>query len=68
MRTRPMPVIDAPWSIVSLIVEPQPQLLMYILSMKSFYRKLGRGKIVVITDRKTLPRIRAGFKPAFSGY
>ncbi len=47
--------------------QPQPQLLMYILSMKSFYRKLGRGKIVVITDRKTLPRIQPVLNRHFPG-
>lgn len=62
-----MPVIDAPWSIVTLIVAPKPQLLMYILSMKSFYPKLGRGKIVVITDQKTLPRIQTVLNGHFPG-
>ncbi len=53
-RTPPMPVVDAPWSIVSLLGKPTPDILMYILSMKSFYRRLGKGKIIVITDDETL--------------
>jgi hypothetical protein len=67
MRTGPMPVIEAPWSVVSLIVEPRPQLSMYILSMKSFYRKLGRGRIVVLTDKKTHPRIEGPLSRHFPG-
>ncbi len=52
--TPPMPVIDAAWSIVSLLGKPQPDILMYVLSMKSVYRKIGKGKIIVIADHDTL--------------
>lgn len=66
-KTPPIPVIDAPWSIVSLLGKPQPDILMYILAMKSFYRKLGKGKIIVITDRDTLNRARRALEPHFPG-
>jgi hypothetical protein len=49
--TSPMPVVDAPWSIVSMVAKPD--IMMYLLSMKSFYRKLRRGKLIAIIDRDT---------------
>src|SRR3974390_3102678 len=51
--TQPMPVIDAPWSIISMVSNADVQ--MYLLSLKSFYPKIGRGKIVAIIDRD-MPR------------
>lgn len=49
LDTPPMPVIDAPWSIVSMVSDSYVQ--MYILAVKSFYARLGRGRIVAIVDR-----------------
>jgi hypothetical protein len=49
LDTRPMPVVDAPWSIVSMVSNNDVQ--MYLLSLKSFYRRIKRGKIIAIVDR-----------------
>jgi len=49
MTTPPMPVVDAPWAIISMVSNSDVQ--MYILAMKSFYRQLGKGKIIAIVDR-----------------
>lgn len=50
-ETPPIRVIDAPWSIVSM-VSPK-HIPMYLLSIKAFYRRIGRGKVVAIIDRDT---------------
>ncbi len=44
-----MPVKDAPWTIVSMVSNKDIQ--MYLLAMKSFYARIGRGKIVAIVNR-----------------
>jgi hypothetical protein len=44
-----MPVVPAPLSIVSMISNDDVQ--MYVLSMKSCYRRIGKGQLVVIVDR-----------------
>src|SRR5689334_9828782 len=49
LQTPPMPVVDAPWSIISMVSKSDVQ--MYLLSLKSFYTYIGRGKIVAIIDR-----------------
>ena len=58
-KTLPMPVVRAPWSVVTLLGKPNPDILMFILSMKSFYRRLGSGKVIVITDQETLAKHRS---------
>lgn len=50
-KTLPMPVIDAPLSIVSMV--GKSDVLMYVLSMKALYRKLGKGKLVAIIAQDT---------------
>jgi hypothetical protein len=49
LETPPMPVVDAPLSIVSMVANGDVQ--MYLLAMKSFYRHVRRGKLVAIVDR-----------------
>ena len=66
-ETPPMPVIDAPWSIVSLLGRPNPDIFMFILSMKSFYRRLGKGKIIIITDPETLTKHQRTLERHFPG-
>lgn len=51
--TPPLAVIAAPWTIVSMVAKGDAQ--MYLISMKAFYRRLGRGKLVAIIDRD-MPR------------
>ena len=52
LATPPMPVVEAPLTIVSM-VSPS-DVPMYVLSMKAFYRRVGRGRIVAIIAR-TMP-------------
>lgn len=49
LETTPIEVVDADWSIISMVSNADVQ--MYILSIKSFYARIGRGKIVAIVDR-----------------
>ena len=49
LETPPMPVVPGPLCVVSMVSNSDVQ--MYLLSMKSFYRKLGRGQLVVVVDR-----------------
>jgi hypothetical protein len=42
-------MVDAPWSIISMVSNSDVQ--MYLISIKSFYARIGRGKIVAIIDR-----------------
>jgi len=52
MDTPPMPVVDAPWTIVSLFYKCDAQTLqMFLLAIKSLYARLKRGKIVLIVER-----------------
>lgn len=49
LDTPPLPYQEAPLTIVSMVTGYDVQ--MYILAMKSLYRRLRRGKIVVVADR-----------------
>src|ERR1700757_3983273 len=49
LDTPPINVEAAPWCIVSMVANADVP--MYLLSLKSFYPKLGRGKIAAIVDR-----------------
>lgn len=49
LKTGPVPVVDAPWAIVSMVAKGDVR--MYLLSMKVFYSKLGAGKLVAVIDR-----------------
>lgn len=51
LSTPPMPVVEAPLTIVSMVAPPDVP--MYLLSMKAFYRRIGRGKLLAIVDRDT---------------
>ena len=67
LKTPPMPAVDAPWRIVSLLGKPTPDILMYILSMKALYRHLRRGRITLITDKETVTRHGAVLRHHFPG-
>lgn len=45
----PIDVRDAPWCIASMVANADVP--MYLLSLKSFYPQLGRGKVAAIIDR-----------------
>ena len=47
--TPPIEVKDAPWCIVSMVANGD--IPMYLLALKSFYPKIGRGKVAAIIDR-----------------
>lgn len=49
LNTPPIKVEDAPWCVISMVGNHDAQ--MYLLSMKSFYSRLGKGKLVAIVDR-----------------
>jgi FkbM family methyltransferase len=51
LETKPLVLEDAPWAIVSMVAKRDVP--MYLVAMKSFYPKIGRGKIVAIIDRDT---------------
>lgn len=53
LRTPPMPVVDAPWTVVSMV--GNAEVAMYVLAIKSLYPKLGGGKLLAIVDRD-MPR------------
>lgn len=50
LNTKPIHTVDCQLCIVSMLTDDYVQ--MYILSMKSFYRLIGKGKIIVIIDDK----------------
>lgn len=67
LETPPMPVVDAPLRIVTLLGKPDPDILMYILAMKAFYRQIGRGRITIITDPETVAKHGATLRRHFPG-
>lgn len=56
LLTAPVPVVSERLTIVSMVAARD--LLMYLLSIKAFYRRIGRGRIVAIVDRDELTTIR----------
>lgn len=48
LNTPPIDVRDAPWCIASMVANADVP--MYLLTLKSFYPKLGRGKVAAIID------------------
>lgn len=55
--TPPVRIASAPWSIISIVSNNYVQ--MYLLSLKSFYRQLGRGNVIAIIDRDMTAASRA---------
>jgi hypothetical protein len=51
LQTPPMPVTPGLCTVVSMVAKRD--VLMYLVSMKAFYRRLGGGRIVAIVDRDT---------------
>jgi hypothetical protein len=49
LKTPPIEIKDAPWTIISMVSNSDVQ--MYLLSLKSLYARLGAGKITAIVDR-----------------
>lgn len=65
LDTPPMPVRPGGLSIVSMVSNHDVQ--MYVLSMKSFYSRLGKGQLVVIIDRDMPAASRAQLSSHFPG-
>ena len=65
LGTPPMPVVPAPLSIVSMVSNNDAQ--MYILSMKSCYSRIGKGKLVAIIDRDMPGETKALLSHHFPG-
>src|SRR3974390_67076 len=65
LDTPPIPVKDACWSIISMVGNADAQ--MYLLSMKSFYSRLGGGKLVAIIDRDHPSELTALLETHFPG-
>lgn len=57
LRTPPVETVDAPLTVVSMVSHADVR--MYLVAMKSLYRRLGRGKIVAIDDGSLLPEDKA---------
>lgn len=49
-ETPPIRIVSAPWSIVSMVGDNDVG--MYILALKSFYKKLGSGNVTAIISKK----------------
>jgi hypothetical protein len=65
METPPVRVIDAPWTLVSMI--NTHDVPMYILGIKSFYARVGKGKITAIIDRDMPETLRSILRRHFVG-
>ncbi len=53
-ETPPLTIVDSPLRIVSQVAVPW-DVRMYLVAAKTFYRRIGHGRFVIIPDR-TLPR------------
>src|SRR5579871_2401059 len=57
LNTPPLRIEPAPWCIASMVANADVP--MYLLSLKSFYPMLGRGKVAAIIDRDMPQALRA---------
>jgi hypothetical protein len=48
-NTPPLKLQAAPWAIIGMVANHD--VAMYLLSMKSFYSRVGRGRLIAIVDR-----------------
>src|ERR1700728_2260550 len=65
LHSAPIRLVDAKWSIISMVANGDVQ--MYLLSMKSFYARIGRGKIIAIVDRDMPQQLRDTLEHHFVG-
>lgn len=66
LDTPPMPVVEAPGLTILSMVAPD-DVPMYVLSMKAFYRRIGRGRLIAILDRDTPTAARDTLRRHFPG-
>jgi hypothetical protein len=65
LDTPPMPVVAGPLAVVTMV--SNSDVPMYLLSMKSFYRHLGRGRLVAVIDRDMPDAARGLLRKHFPG-
>lgn len=65
LETPPIELRDAPWTIFSMVSNFDVQ--MYLLSLKSFYVRLGAGKVTAIVDRDMPTNLRETLKSHLRG-
>ncbi len=65
LDSKPMPVVPAALSIVSMV--SNNDVPMYVLSMKSFYARLGHGQLVAVIDRDMPAEARGTLSHHFPG-
>ena len=65
LDTPPMPVVPGPATFVSMVANHDVQ--MYVLSMKSVYRRVGRGQLLAIVDRDMPADARSSLRAHFPG-
>lgn len=65
LQTPPVELKDAPWTIISMVSNTDVQ--MYLLSLKSFYARLGTGKVTAIVDRDMPSTLRDTLKSHIRG-
>jgi FkbM family methyltransferase len=56
LDTPPIKLKDAPWRIVSMVTNDY--IPMYLLALKSFYPKIGRGRVTTIINHDMPPALR----------
>jgi hypothetical protein len=64
-ETPTIDIVDKPWTLISMI--STRDIPMYLLAMKSFYTRLGGGKIIAIIDRDMPAESRAILTQHFRG-
>ncbi len=60
-----MQLQEGPWAIISMV--RNDDLTMYLLSMKSFYHRVGRGRLIAIVDRDMPKDFRQTLQRHFIG-
>jgi hypothetical protein len=60
LETPAIRLVDAPWSIISIVsnIKSNSDAQMYLLSIKSFYTRIGRGKVIALINRDTSQTMR----------
>jgi hypothetical protein len=64
-KTPPMKLQPAPWAIIGMVANHD--VAMYLLSMKSFYKRVGRGRLIAIVDRDMPEESRQTLQRHFVG-
>ena len=60
-----MQLQEGPWAIISMVANDD--VVMYLLSMKSFYHRVGCGQLIAIVDRDMPKDLRQTLQRHFVG-